>query len=73
MLIDVGTRKLKRLRDFLPYGKWLDAYEANKWQGHVFYVDKRGHRRAANKAAKRVLNDLYEIEFAQAATDGCKL
>jgi len=70
--IDVGTNQLKRLRDFLPYGEWLDAYEANKWQGHVFYSCDIGQREAANRAAKKVFKELFKIEFDQAATDGCK-
>jgi HD superfamily phosphohydrolase len=70
--IDVGTSHLKRLRDFLPYGEWLDAYEANKWQGHVFYTCDDGCREAGNRAAKKVFKELFHLEFDQAATDGCK-
>jgi HD superfamily phosphohydrolase len=70
--VDVGTSKLRRLRDFLPYGEWLDAYEANKWQGHVFYVCDVKCRKAVNRAAKRVFKELWQLEFAPAATDDCK-
>jgi uncharacterized protein len=70
--IDVGTKELKRLRDFLPYGEWLDAYEANKWQGHIFYSCNNERREAVNHAARTVFKDIYGIEFDDAATEGCK-
>ena len=71
--IDLGNKKdLKRLRDFLPYGEWLDAYEANKLQGHVFYTNDNSCRNSANKAARTVFTELYGIKFNPSATDNCK-
>ena len=71
--INIGTDKLLKLRAFFPYGEWLDAYEANKWRGHVFYVSDLELRKAANEAAKTVFRDLYSLEFTPPATGGCKL
>jgi hypothetical protein len=70
--IDAGTDDLMRLRAFFPYGRWLDAYEANKLQGHVFYSPEMEYRNAANKAAIKVFKNL-DIEFTPPATERCKL
>ncbi len=71
--IDIGTEWLVPLREFFPYGKWLDTYEANKLKGHVFYVPDLEYRKAVNKAAKTVFHDALGLEFDPRATTECKL
>lgn len=72
--IDIGTEWLVHLREFFPYGKWLDTYESNKLKGHVFYIADLDHRKAVNKAAKAVFRDAFlGVEFDPRATDECKL
>jgi len=71
--IDIGTEWLVPLKEFFPYGEWLDTYEANKLKGHVFYVADREHCKAVNKAAKAVFRDALGLEFDPRATGECKL
>jgi HD superfamily phosphohydrolase len=72
--IDIGTRKMLRLRDFFPYPAWVTSYEANKWKGHVFSISDPGTRRAVNDVAKRVFKEKpYYIEFDERATKECKI
>lgn len=71
--IDVGTEWLVPLREFFPYGEWLDTYESNKLKGHVFYIPDREYRKVVNKAAKTVFRDALGLEFDPRATDECKL
>ncbi len=71
--IDIGTEWLVPLKEFFPYGEWLDTYEANKLKGHVFYVADREHRKAVNKAAKTVFHDALGLKFDPRATSECKL
>jgi len=71
--INIGTKWLVPLKEFFPYGEWLDTYEANKLKGHIFYVADREHRKAANKAAKTVFRDALGLKFDPRATSECKL
>ncbi|MFC1920963.1 HD domain-containing protein [Chloroflexota bacterium] len=72
--IDIGTDWLVHLREFFPYGKWLDTYGANKLKGHVFYIADPDHRKAVNKTAKAVFRDAFVgVKFDPRATDECKL
>ena len=71
--IDVGTKWLVPLKEFFPYGEWLDTYEANKLKGHVFYVPDIEYRKAVSKAAKAVFRDALGLEFDPRATEECKL
>ncbi|MFW6118502.1 MAG: HD domain-containing protein [Chloroflexota bacterium] len=72
--IDIGTRKMLRLRDFFPYPGWVTSYEINKWKGHVFSISDPSTRCAVNEAAKRVFKDKpYYLEFGERATEECKI
>lgn len=71
--IDIGTKWLVPLRDFLPYGEWLDTYESNKLKGHVFYVPDCDCRNEVNKAAITVFRDALSVEFGPRATIECKI
>jgi len=72
--IDIGTRKMLRLRDFFPYPEWVTSYEVNKWKGHVFSISDPSTRRAVNDAAKRVFKEKpYYLEFYERATKECKI
>jgi len=71
--IDIGTKWLVPLKEFFPYGEWLDTYEANKLKGHVFYVADPASRKAVNKAAKTVFRDALGLKFDPRATYECKL
>ena len=71
--IDIGTEWLVPLKEFFPYGEWLDTYESNKLKGHVFYIPDREYRKAVNKAAKTVFRDALGLKFDPRATHECKL
>jgi len=71
--IDIGTEWLVPLREFFPYGEWLDTYESNKLKGHVFYIPDREYRKEVNKAAKAVFRDALGLEFDPRATSECKI
>ena len=72
--IDIGTEWLAPLREFFPYGEWLDTYESNKLKGHVFYTDDLTCRKKVNEVAKTVFRDVFlGVEFDPRATDECKL
>jgi HD superfamily phosphohydrolase len=60
------------LSDIFPIEKWVDAYNAIKWRGHVFAVDEAV--RFVNAAARAVLAaPPYNLQFTYQATDLCKL
>lgn len=72
--IDIGTKKMLRLRDFFPYSEWVTSYEVNKWKGHVFSVADPKTRHAVNKASITVFrNRPYSLEFDERATKECKI
>jgi HD superfamily phosphohydrolase len=72
--IDIGTRKMLRLRDFFPYPEWVTSYEVNKWKGHVFSMSDSCTRLAVNETAIKVFKDHpYYLEFDERATKECKI
>ncbi|MFQ6028587.1 MAG: hypothetical protein ACE5Q6_13960, partial [Dehalococcoidia bacterium] len=71
--IDDGTATLRSLAEYFPYPRWVEAYEERKWRGHVFYAPDLAGRRAANAAAKEVMEDFYSVRFtSQATTEALK-
>lgn len=72
--IDSNTRELTLLRDYFPYPRWVESYQERKWKGYVFYTPVADCRRAANKAAKRLLRETYSVlKLDLRATDECKM
>ena len=55
-----------------PIEKWVDAYNAIKWRGHVFSLEEA--LPFVNKAAREVLSmSPYHLGFANQATELCKI
>ncbi len=60
------------LTDIFPIEKWVDAYNAIKWRGHVFAL--REAVPFVNAAALEILRkDPYHLEFNAQATELCKI
>jgi HD superfamily phosphohydrolase len=60
------------LIDVFPIGKWVDAYNAIKWRGHVFTIEEAVPY--VNAAALNVLSGPpYHLQFTCQATDLCKI
>lgn len=60
------------LIDVFPIGKWVDAYNAIKWRGHVFTIEEAVPY--VNAAALNVLSGPpYHLQFTGQATDLCKI
>ena len=60
------------LSDVFPIEKWVDAYNAIKWRGHVFALEEAVP--FVNQAAREVLGDVpYHLEFEKQATELCKI
>ena len=73
-LIDSGTSELSFLRDYFPYPRWVESYQERKWKGHVFYSPSGNLRWAANKAARRLLRDVYGVhKLDPRATEECRI
>ena len=52
--------------------KWVDAYNAIKWRGHVFAIEEAVP--FVNKAALQILSSPpYHLRFTSQATDLCKI
>jgi len=60
------------LIDVFPIGKWVDAYNAIKWRGHVFTIEEAVPY--VNAAALAVLSGPpYHLRFTSQATELCKI
>jgi len=60
------------LTDIFPIEKWVDAYNAIKWRGHVFTIEEAAP--FVNEAALDVLQQApYHLTFSPEATELCKL
>jgi len=60
------------LTDMFPIEKWVDAYNAIKWRGHVFTIEEAVP--FVNRAALDVLSaPPYYLEFTSQATELCKI
>ena len=60
------------LGEVFPIEKWVDAYNAIKWRGHVFACEEAV--RFVNKAARDILSaPPYYLRFTNQATDLCKI
>jgi len=60
------------LIDIFPIEKWVDAYNAIKWRGHVFAIEEAVP--FVNTAAREILAaSPFNLRFTSAATALCKL
>ncbi len=60
------------LSDIFPIEKWVDAYNAIKWRGHVFTIEEAVP--FVNEAALKVLGaPPYNLAFSAQATELCKI
>lgn len=60
------------LIDVFPIGKWVDAYNAIKWRGHIFTIEEAVPY--VNAAARDVLcRAPYNLRFTSQATELCKI
>lgn len=60
------------LRDIFPIAKWVDAYNAIKWRGHVFTLEAAAP--FVNAAAVKIFEaEPYHLRFTNEATDLCKI
>ena len=49
------------LHDVLPVDDWVKAFSQNKWNGYIFTKPEK--RTIVYKAAKKVVNDAFEIKL----------
>jgi len=64
--------KFVPLSDIFPIEKWVDAYNAIKWRGHVFAIEEAVP--FVNEAALEILGaPPYNLEFSGQATELCKI
>lgn len=63
--------KFQRLRDVFPVEDWTKAFSQNKWQGYVF--TKPQSQKVVYKAAKKVFETVFEVEFNDYAGILCKM
>ena len=64
--------KFVPLSDIFPIEKWVDAYNAIKWRGHVFSIDEAVP--FVNAGAREVLSKApYHLNFSDEATQLCKI
>ena len=60
------------LSDIFPIEKWVDAYNAIKWRGHVFTIEEAVP--FVNEAAIQILGaPPYNLAFSAQATELCKI
>jgi HD superfamily phosphohydrolase len=60
------------LIDIFPIEKWVDAYNAIKWRGHIYSLEEAVPY--VNLAAKQVLAEApYHLQFTPPATTLCKV
>ena len=73
--VSSGTRCAETfvpLIDIFPIEKWVDAYNAIKWRGHIFTIEEAIP--FVNKAALKVLYaPPYYLNFTNQATEACKI
>lgn len=78
IMVPISLRTGSRDIDFVPLAeifpieKWVDAYNAIKWRGHIFTVEEA--TMFVNSAATDILGkDPYFLHFTNQATDLCKI
>ena len=60
------------LSDIFPIGKWVDAYNAIKWRGHVFTIEEA--LPFVNETTLEILGKPpYNLAFSAQATELCKI
>lgn len=60
------------LSDMFPIEKWVDAYNAIKWRGHIFTLEEAAF--FVNRASIEILSlEPYHLHFTDPATDLCKI
>jgi hypothetical protein len=67
-LVKIAEEKYVMLDKVFPADWWLNAYGETKWKGHVFCPPEMNVRKAAGKAAKKVLADYLGIEFDESSS-----
>jgi hypothetical protein len=71
---DLGgsTPQYVPLSEIFPIEKWVDAYNAIKWRGHIFALEEAVP--FVNVAALEILGvEPYLLKFTRQATDLCKI
>jgi HD superfamily phosphohydrolase len=69
---DRADQRFVPLTDVFPIEKWVDAYNAIKWRGHVFALEEAVP--FVNAAALETLRGIpYQLTFTAQATDLCKI
>ena len=67
-----SDKKFVPLSDMFPIEKWVDAYNAIKWRGHIFTLEEATPF-VSRAAIEILLNAPYYLKFTNQATDLCKL
>jgi len=66
------SKEWKPLVDVFPIGRWVDAYNAIKWRGHIFTLEEAVP--FVNAAALEVLSEPpFHLHFTRHATELCKI
>jgi hypothetical protein len=63
--------KLRKLSESFPTETWANMYTEHKWKGHVFAPSDCLER--VSKAAKKVLEDAFDLKFNNLAQTLCHL
>lgn len=71
-LIKTTEDERERLDKIFPVSKWLETYAENKWKGHVFCPPLSDMREKIDKAARKIIKDVLDIEFNDYATKYAK-
>ena len=71
-LIKTDVDERERLDRIFPVSKWLETYAENKWKGHVFCPPLPEIRKEVDRAARKVLKDVLDIELNENATKYAK-
>ncbi len=67
-----STPQYVPLSEIFPIEKWVDAYNAIKWRGHIFALEEAVP--FVNAAALEILAvEPYLLKFTYQATDLCKI
>jgi HD superfamily phosphohydrolase len=70
----IGTddKNFTPLSDMFPIEKWVDAYNAIKWRGHIFTLEEAVP--FVNLASKKILaGEPFYLHFTDPATELCKI
>lgn len=70
----IGTdeKNFTPLSDMFPIEKWVDAYNAIKWRGHIFTPEEAAF--FVNLASKEILaGEPFYLHFTNPATELCKI